>query len=177
MPESRYRPRRSMIFAPGDNPRLCLKARDTGADMVCIDLEDAVAPGDKDAAREGAVGIFRDLDPQAAGPETVVRINSLHSLDGMKDVAALADLPNPPAGFMLTKVKGPGEVAMLDDVLSEAGAASFLHVIIETNEARGPGGGRAPGRRGGGCRRLGAVDKAAPRRPPKGRGNMVFAPA
>ncbi|MYF07633.1 MAG: CoA ester lyase, partial [Rhodospirillaceae bacterium] len=135
MPETRYRPRRSMIFAPGDNPRMCLKALDTGADMVCIDLEDAVAPGDKDAAREGAVGIFRDLDPQAAGPETVVRINSLHSLDGMKDVAALADLPAPPAGFMLTKVKGPGEVAMLDDVLGEAGAASFLHVIIETNEA------------------------------------------
>ena len=66
MPETRYRPRRSMIFAPGDNPRMCLKALDTGADMVCIDLEDAVAPGDKDAAREGAVGFFRDLDPRAA---------------------------------------------------------------------------------------------------------------
>ena len=135
MPETRYRPRRSMIFAPGDNPRMCLKALDTAADMVCIDLEDAVAPGDKDAAREGAVGIFRDLDPRATGPETVVRINSLHALDGLKDVAALAGLPNPPTGFMLTKVKGPGEVAMLDDVLSEAGAASDLHVIIETNEA------------------------------------------
>jgi len=135
MPESRYRPRRSLIFAPGDKPRMCLKALDTGADVVCFDLEDAVAPDDKDAARDGAVGIFRDMDPRAAGPETLVRINSLHSLDGLKDVAALADLPNPPAGFMLTKVKSIGEVAMLDDVLSEAGAASDLHVIIETNEA------------------------------------------
>ena len=135
MPESRYRPRRSLIFAPGDKPRMCLKALDTGADVVCFDLEDAVAPDDKDAARDGAVSIFRDMDPRAAGPETLVRINSLHSLDGLKDVAALADLPNRPTGLMLTKVKGIGEVAMLDDVLSEAGAASDLHVIIETNEA------------------------------------------
>lgn len=135
MPETRYRPRRSMIFAPGDKPRMCIKALDTGADMVCIDLEDAVAPDDKDAARDGAASIFRDLEQDATRPETLVRLNSLHSLDGLKDVAALADLPNPPAGFMLTKVKGPGEVAMLDDVLSEAGTALDLHVIIETNEA------------------------------------------
>ena len=135
MPETRYRPRRSMIFAPGNKPRMCLKALDTGADMVCIDLEDAVAPDDKDAARDGAVSIFRDFAPGAAGPETLVRINSLHSLDGLKDVAALADLPRPPSGFMLAKVKSLGEVAMLDDVLSETGAASVLHVMIETNEA------------------------------------------
>ena len=135
MPETRYRPRRSMIFAPGNKPRMCLKALDTGADMVCIDLEDAVAPDDKDAARDGAVSIFRDYMPEAAGPETLVRINSLHSLDGLKDVTALADLPRPPAGFMLAKVKSLGEVAMLDDVLSETGAASALHVMIETNEA------------------------------------------
>ena len=135
MPETRYRPRRSMIFAPGNKPRMCLKALDTGADMVCVDLEDAVAPDDKDAARDGAVSIFRDFTPDAGGPETLVRINSLHSLDGLKDVAALADLPNPPAGFMLAKVKSLGEVAMLDDVLSETGAASVLHVMIETNEA------------------------------------------
>ena len=68
MPETRYRPRRSMIFAPGNKPRMCLKALDTGADMVCIDLEDAVAPDDKDAARDGAVSIFRDYTPEAAGP-------------------------------------------------------------------------------------------------------------
>ncbi len=135
MPETRYRPRRSMIFAPGNKPRMCLKALDTGADMVCIDLEDAVAPDDKDAARDGAVSIFRDFTPDTGGPETLVRINSLHSLDGLKDAAALADLPNPPAGFMLAKVKSLGEVAMLDDVLSETGAASVLHVMIETNEA------------------------------------------
>lgn len=135
MPETRYRPRRSMIFAPGNKPRMCLKALDTGADMVCIDLEDAVAPDDKDAARDGAVSIFRDFTPGVGSPETLVRINSLHSLDGLKDVAALADLPRPPAGFMLAKVKSLGEVAMLDDVLSEAGAASVLHVMIETNEA------------------------------------------
>ena len=140
MPETRYRPRRSMIFAPGNKPRMWHKALDTGADMVCIDLEDAVAPG-----RQGCgAGRRREHFPrlraaarQARKP--LVRINSLHSLDGLKDVAALADLPEPPAGFMLAKVKSIGEVAMLDDVLSEAGAVSVLHVMIETNEALGPG--------------------------------------
>ncbi len=175
MPETRYRPRRSMIFAPGDKPRMCVKALDTGADMVCIDLEDAVAPDDKDAARDGAVSIFRDLDPRAAGPETLVRINSLHSLDGLKDVAALADLPSPPAGFMLAKVKSLGEVAMLDDVLSEAGAASVLHVMIETNEALDQAFEIARSSRRVGSLIFGAIDMAADLRTTIDWENLLFA--
>ncbi len=135
MTEFSIRPRRSMIFAPGDKPRMFSRALDMGADMVCIDLEDAVAPDDKDAARDGTVGVFRQFQPGTKVPETLVRINSLHSLDGLKDVTALLDLPNPPDGFMLAKVKSHGEIVMMDDLLVEAGAQSVLHVMIETNDA------------------------------------------
>ena len=175
MPQSKIRPRRSMIFAPGDKPRMFPKALGMGADMVCIDLEDAVAPDDKDTARDCAVGIFRRFKPEAAGPEILVRINSLHSLDGLKDVAALIDLPSPPAGFMLAKVKSRGEVVMLDDVLTEAGADSVLHVMIETNDALDQAFGIAKASQRVRSLVFGAIDMAADLRTTTDWENLLFA--
>ena len=48
--ERRFQARRSFIFAPGTNPDMFPKALASGADMVCIDLEDAIAPRHKDEA-------------------------------------------------------------------------------------------------------------------------------
>ncbi|MBT5227348.1 MAG: CoA ester lyase, partial [Proteobacteria bacterium] len=45
-------PRRSFIFAPGLRPELYPKALASGADIVCVELEDGIAPHDKDEARE-----------------------------------------------------------------------------------------------------------------------------
>ena len=59
----------------------------------------------------------------------------MRSAEGIKDVAALVAAPRAPAALMLTKVKSADEVKLLDDVLGEAGLATRLHVIVETNDA------------------------------------------
>ena len=52
------RPRRSFIFCPGTKPEMFPKALRSGADIVCVDLEDAVAPAEKAAAREQTLALF-----------------------------------------------------------------------------------------------------------------------
>jgi len=128
-----FQSRRSLIFAPGDKPDMFPKALRTGADIVCVDLEDAVAPQHKHVARERTLALF-DAEPAAPGVECVVRINCLRSAEGMRDVAAILDRAAPPPALMLTKVRTADEVRLLDDVLSDRGLATRLHVIIETND-------------------------------------------
>ncbi len=132
MPEPSVCPRRSFIFTPGLRPEMYPKALATGADIVCVELEDGIAPKDKAAARANAMKLFES--PQADdGVERVVRINSLREGFGMADVQAVLATDTPPPALMLPKVCTPDEVALLDDLLTERGHATRLHVIIETN--------------------------------------------
>ena len=132
MSERNARPRRTFIFTPGLRPEMYPKALATGADIVCVELEDGIAPKDKAAARANAMKLFER--PQADdGVERVVRINSLREGFGMADVQAVLAADTPPPALMLPKVRTPDEVALLDDLLSERGHATRLHVIIETN--------------------------------------------
>ncbi len=132
MPEPSVCPRRSFIFTPGLRPDMYPKALATGADIVCVELEDGIAPKDKPAARANTMKLFES--PQADdGVERVVRINSLRESFGMADVQAVLEADTPPPALMLPKVRTPDEVALLDDLLSERGHDTRLHVIIETN--------------------------------------------
>lgn len=131
---SPVRARRSFIFAPGNRPDMFPKALACGTDIVCVDLEDAIAPKDKEEARRVA---FANLSVAEGPPrvERIIRINCLRTLEGMADVQALVDAPNLVPAIMLPKVKGPEEVRNLADLLTEYKQATRLHVIIETNEA------------------------------------------
>ncbi len=132
MPEPSVCPRRSFIFTPGLRPEMYPKALATGADIVCVELEDGIAPKDKAAARANAMKLFES--PQADdGVERVVRINSLREGFGMADVQAVLATDTPPPALMLPKVRSPDEVALLDGLLTERGHDTRLHVIIETN--------------------------------------------
>jgi len=125
-------PRRSFIFAPGLRPEMYPKALASGADIVCVELEDGIAPKDKDTARENAMALF--AAPQADdGVERIVRINCLREAFGLADVQAVLATDTPPPALMLPKVRTPEEVAWLDDLLTERGHATRLHIIIETN--------------------------------------------
>ena len=69
------RPRRSVLYVPANNARAVAKCRTLGADVVVLDLEDAVAPADKPAARAAVV---RAVAGGGFGHrELVVRINAL----------------------------------------------------------------------------------------------------
>lgn len=127
------RPRRSFIFTPGLKPEMYPKALASGTDIVCVELEDGIAPKDKAAARANALALF--AEPQADdGVERMVRINCLREAFGIADVQAVLETDTPPPALMLPKVRTAEEVVMLDDLLTERGHATRLHVIIETNQ-------------------------------------------
>ena len=131
MSQSIVRPRRSFIFSPGLKPEMFPKALASGTDIVCVELEDGIAPKDKEEARRKALQLFET--PQADdGVERIVRINSIREAFGIADVQAILASETPPPALMMPKVKSPDEVIMLDDLLSEAGQETRLHIIIET---------------------------------------------
>jgi len=126
------RPRRSFIFAPGLRPEMFPKAIASGTDIVCVELEDGIAPKDKDEARQKGLALF--AEPQADdGVERIVRINCLRSAFGLADIHAVLATDTPPPALMLPKVLTPDEIVWLDDLLTERGQDIRLHVIIETN--------------------------------------------
>ncbi len=126
-------PRRSFIFVPGLRPDMFPKALSSGVDIVCVELEDGIAPKDKAEARQKALALFSKPQPND-GVERIVRINSMREKFGIEDVSAILSAKIPPPALMMPKVRSPDEVKILDQLLSEAGHDTRLHVIIETNE-------------------------------------------
>lgn len=124
--------RRSFIFCPGLRPDMFPKALSSGTDIVCVELEDGIAPKDKDEARKLALDLFSE-GAGNDGVEKIVRINCVRDRFGLADLQAILNTNSPPPAIMLPKVKTPDEVKWVDDLLSERGHATRLHVIIETN--------------------------------------------
>lgn len=132
MTDRTIRPRRSFIFTPGLRPDMFPKALKSGADIVCVELEDGIAPHDKVEARKSAITLFEQ--PQADdGVERILRINCIRERFGIEDINAVLATNTPPPALMMPKVKSPDEVTMLDALLSERGHNTRLHIIIETN--------------------------------------------
>ena len=124
--------RRSFIFSPCTDPSMFGKALKSGADIVCVELEDGVAPQHKDMARANMLAIF--AEPQADdGVERIVRVNMLGSPEGEADLAAVLETETPPPALMMPKVNNPEEVQRVADALDTAGQSTRLQVIIETN--------------------------------------------
>lgn len=131
--ERSVHPRRSLLFVPGLRPDRFAKALDAGADMVCIDLEDAIALDRKAEARALTLPLFRN--PTHGYVEQLVRINSLSTLNGLKDIQAILESEAPPPALMIPKVKSAEEVQLLAEILSGPCKHIRFHIIIETNQA------------------------------------------
>ena len=101
------RPRRSALYLPASNARAVAKARTLPCDVVILDLEDAVAPEAKAAARGAAALAVREGG--FGGRELVIRVNALSTEWGAADCAALADAQ--PAAVLLPKVDDAESVA------------------------------------------------------------------
>jgi len=125
------RPRRSALYMPASNARAVEKARALACDVVILDLEDAVAPDMKEAARQAAADAVR-----AGGfgrREVVVRVNALSTPWGADDLAAIARAG--PDAVLVPKVDGPADVAAYDAALAAAPPATALWTMIETGRA------------------------------------------
>ena len=105
--------RRSFIFCPGNKPDMIPKALSSGADMVCIDLEDAIIPEHKDISRSSTIRAFEDISVPN-GVETLIRINDVNSKDGKEDIKAILESVNTASGLMLPKIQNVNEIIDLE---------------------------------------------------------------
>ena len=126
--------RRSFIFTPGLNPDMFPKAIASGADMVCIELEDGIAIKDKDEARKNTIEALKTLEVKS-GVELVIRVNCQRTKFGLLDLEAFISSKLKVKAIMLPKVKTPDEIKFIDDLLTDCNLDTDLHVIMETNEA------------------------------------------
>lgn len=131
--ERPIRPRRSLLFVPGLRPDRYFKALDSGADIVCVDMEDAVALPRKHEGRALTLPLFKEKShPQV---EKMARINAISTPDGLKDLQALIECEAPPPAIMIPKIKSAEEVQLIETLLSTGKAREIRFcVIIETNQ-------------------------------------------
>src|ERR1700722_2731576 len=124
------RPRRSVLFMPASNTRALEKARTLPADGLIFDLEDAVAPDAKSAARVNAA---RSLAIGGYNKrELLLRVNTLTTEWGRADLVAAAGMPID--AVLLPKVESADAVRQAEAVLAEADAPEALLIwcMIET---------------------------------------------
>ncbi|WP_404338100.1 aldolase/citrate lyase family protein [Sphingomonas sp. MMS12-HWE2-04] len=113
---------RSLLFAPGDSERKLAKASASAADLVLLDLEDAVAEANKAAARQLVSAHLRDA---ARAQPQWVRINPLDTPHALADLAAI--VPARPDGIMLPKATR-AEAERLHHYLTALEAAAGLPI-------------------------------------------------
>ena len=106
--------RRSLLFLPGNNPNMLINATCLGADAIIFDLEDAVSPTEKDAARILVRNAMKYMEFLC---ERVVRINSIDTPYWRADIDAV--LPERPDLILLPKTSTPADVLALDAYMSE----------------------------------------------------------
>lgn len=126
------RPRRSVLYMPGANPRALEKARTLPTDALILDLEDSVAPSAKESAREAVCAAVRE---RAYGRrEVVVRINALDTPWGADDLAAACAAK--PDAILVPKIGGAGDVKDVHARMRDASGESVgLWLMIETPRA------------------------------------------
>lgn len=125
---------RSLLFVPGSRTDRYEKALASGADLVCVDLEDAVAPADKDTARRSVLELVQGAIWRA--DRSAVRVNPARTAAGGDDLAALSSLPTAePLTVVVPKVDGPADVERVRDALATGGREVTLVAMVET--ARG----------------------------------------
>lgn len=110
--------RRSMLFLPGNNPNMLINAASLMADAVIFDLEDAVSPAEKDAARILVRNTMRYTDLSVC--EVIVRINSVDTPYWKADIDAI--LPENPSLILLPKAATAADVNTVSDYIGEVEA-------------------------------------------------------
>ena len=127
------RPRRSVLYVPGDRERVLQKAATLPADVVVLDLEDAVPPSSKPAARERIRGVLED--DRYGHREVLVRVNDLGTAWFEEDLEAVAGAG--PDAILLPKVSSVAQVHAAEAALERAGALEHtrLWIMLETAAA------------------------------------------
>ena len=124
---------RSFLFTPANRIDRMKRARASGADWIILDLEDGVPPADRAEARHR---VARFLQGSSSSVERLaVRISSLATADGVRDLAMLVEQAAWPEMVVLPKVETAKEVHQLRSVAVECGAVSWIMVTLESASA------------------------------------------
>jgi citrate lyase subunit beta/citryl-CoA lyase len=136
---ARQRLQRSELAVPGSNPGMFQKALDGEADYIFLDLEDAVAPGDKEQARKNVIRALLDLDWRGRGKTISVRINGIDTHYMYRDVVDVVEQAGHRLDtILIPKVGVPADVYLVDALLTQIEEAKAIphrlgiDVLIET---------------------------------------------
>src|SRR6476659_5544635 len=122
------RPRRSALYLPASNAKAIAKARTLPADVVILDLEDAVAPEAKEEARAAAVAAIKE--GVWGGRELAIRANGIDTPWGAADLTAIAQ--SGADAVLVPKVNSSSDIEHYQTTLSAAPAGLQLWAMIET---------------------------------------------
>jgi citrate lyase subunit beta/citryl-CoA lyase len=138
-PMRRPRLQRSELAVPGSNTSFIDKAADSAADFVFLDLEDAVAPADKEQARRNVVEALRDIDWAAKGKTVSVRINGLDTHYMYRDVIDVMEQAGDRVHTILVpKVGVPADLYCVETLINQLEQAKGypnkvgIEALIET---------------------------------------------
>ena len=144
MSHTRYEParprvQRSELAVPGSNPAMFAKALESDADYIFLDLEDAVAPADKEQARINVIAALRQYDWRGHGKTICVRVNGIDTHYYYRDMVDVVEQAGDKLDIVLVpKVGVPGDVYLTDALLTQIEMAKGLShrigidVLIET---------------------------------------------
>jgi citrate lyase subunit beta/citryl-CoA lyase len=144
MSHTRYEParprlQRSTLAVPGSQPQMFEKALTSEADVVFLDLEDAVAPADKEQARVNVIGALRELDWKGASKTVMVRVNGIDTHYFYRDMVDVVEQAGHALDLVLVpKVGVPADVYLTDALLTQIEAAKGftqrigIEILIET---------------------------------------------
>jgi citrate lyase subunit beta/citryl-CoA lyase len=128
------RPRRSLLYMPGSNPRALDKARSLPADGLILDMEDSVAPDAKALAREQ---IGTALSQGGYGHrELIVRINALSTPWGAQDIDAISRFPVAPDAVLIPKIDTARDVTEAIAAFERAGCPQSVAMWIMAETPR-----------------------------------------
>jgi malyl-CoA/(S)-citramalyl-CoA lyase len=135
----RPRLQRSVLAVPGSNPRMIERAAASDADSVFLDLEDAVAPGDKLKARGNVIKALMEIDWRTRGKTICVRINGIDTPYMYRDLIEVLEQAGGRLDTILVpKVGVPADLYLCDALMSQIEAAqgigepAGLEALIET---------------------------------------------
>ncbi|HEU4648815.1 MAG TPA: CoA ester lyase [Gemmatimonadales bacterium] len=130
---------RSTLAVPGSNPAMFATALESDADVVFLDLEDAVAPADKEQARKNVIRALNELDWRGRGKTISVRVNGIDTHYMYRDVVDVVEQAGHRLDLILVpKVGVPADVYLVDALLTQIEAAKQIphrigiEVLIET---------------------------------------------
>jgi citrate lyase subunit beta/citryl-CoA lyase len=136
---ARERLQRSTLAVPGSQPQMIAKAMESAADWVFLDLEDSVAPADKEQARKNVIRALLEMDWRARGKTISVRINGLDTHYMYRDVVDVVEQAGHRLDVvMIPKVGVPADVYLVDALLTQIEVARGIphrigiEVIVES---------------------------------------------